>query len=156
MRSDGFMYVELIVTVSLIVFLISSALLLSGHIMAKSEQQSDELVLQQEAGALQFLLLNEMKQGSRFRLLNENVLLFDLDAERTVRIRHQSKQLSREIQKGKGPFEGFVLLSRYVEQVKFTVDDAGHGVSMQLHFAKGDAEFSLRTHWHERVRREGD
>lgn len=155
-NSGGFTYVELLVTFSLTVFVLASILVLSGEMIRQGEQNADQLVLQREASALQFLVLNEMKQGYNFRTITGDDLFFQLDPVQTVKLQFSQKQLVRRLsnQGPDGPFLGNVLLSRHVDNVTFHPDADGKGVEIRLQFKKGEAVLTLKTYWRSRVERE--
>lgn len=148
----GFTYIELLVTFSLTVLILASVLTLSSELVREGEHNADQIVLQREASALHFLLLNEMKQGYDFRVLGGD-LYFRLDASQAVKLEHRQSQLARLISKRGGPYEGYILLSRYVEAIHFQPDADHMGVAVTAQFRKGEAEAMLRTHWRSRIER---
>lgn len=153
-KSAGFTYIEVLVTFSLTIFMLALILSLSGDVVREAEQDADQLRLQREASALHFLLLNEIRQGYNFHVLAGN-LLFQLDEWRAVKLEYTKaqQQLVRRLSRSgvQGPFEGHVVLSRYVDSVTFYPDDDGEGVEIRVHFKHRDAELTLQTYWHSRI-----
>lgn len=148
----GFTYVELLVTFSLTMLLFASFFVWSGQIIDQGEQNEDQLILQREASAMHFLLLNEMKQGYNFQVI-EGELYFQLDAAQTIRLRALNNQLTRAMRDGSyGSFKGSIVLARNVEQVIFSPN--GRGVGMRVIFKKGDATLTYHTYWHSRIEQE--
>lgn len=152
-NSNGFTYVEYLVTFSLTMILLASFFVLSKQMIAQGEQSEDQLMLQREASAMHFLLLNEMKQGYDFRVI-EGELYFQLDPIQTVRLRAWNNQITRSVREGAyGSFKGSIILARYVEEVIISPD--ADGVDMQVIFKKGDATLTYDTYWHSRIEQEG-
>lgn len=148
----GFTYIELLVTFSLTVLILASILTLSGELVREGEHNADQIVLQREASALHFLLLNEMKQGYDFRVMGGD-LYFHLDTTQVVKLEHRQSQLARLISKWGRPYEGYVLLSRHVESVQFQPDMDRQGVVISVEFRKGEATATFRTYWRSRIER---
>lgn len=156
-NDKGFTYVELLVTFSLTMFMVASILTVSGQMFEQREQNADRVVLQREASALQFLMLNEMKQGYNFHVINGN-LIFQLSSSEAVRLEKNGYNFARRIStRGvRGPFDGYILLSRYVDEVVFQPDADRLGVEISIVFKKGDATLTQRTYWRSRIERGGD
>lgn len=151
----GFTYIELLVAFSLTVFLLTVVLSVGSVLTTESRLNGDALVLQREASAFHFLLLNEMKRGYDVRVL-EGSLYFNLSSQETVRIRHDNWQLVRQFsdQAGKA-FKGHVILSRHVESARFVPDADRQGVTLQIVFAKGEARLTFETYWRTRAEEVG-
>mgnify|MGYP006926213453 CR=1 FL=1 len=143
---------ELLVTFSLTMLLFASFFVWSGQIIVHGEKNEDQLILQREASAMHFLLMNEMKQGYDFRVI-EGELYFQLAPAQTIRLRSLNNQLTRAIKDGAyGSFKGNIVLARNVEQVIFSPD--ARGVGMHVIFKKGDATLTYDTYWHSRIERQ--
>jgi hypothetical protein len=154
--SNGFTYIELLISFSLTVLILATVVPVIGAITREAEQNVDHVVLQREASALHFLLLNEMKQGYHFRVMGGD-LYFQLDDARTVQLEHRQGQLGRRLSKrgAQGPFEGYILLSRHIDHIDYHLDEDGNGVTIRVLYKKGDAAMTLETHWRSRIEREG-
>lgn len=154
-NAKGFTYVELLVTFSLTILLFASTLVLSGQMFEQGERNADQLVLQREASALQFLMLSEMKQGYDFHVSGHD-LFFQLDSSQTVKLQYRDAKLERLVNKqgSSGQYSGNIILSRYVDHVSFAPDADAQGVEIRLVFKKGDATLTQRTYWRSRIEQE--
>ena len=156
-KSAGFTYIEVLVTFSLTVLILASLLSISGAMVKETERNADQLVLQREASALYFLLLNEIRQGYNFHVTTERTknLYFQVDELKMVKLEHTTSQQLVRRTGVPGSLSGHIVLRRYVDHVTFHPDADGRGVEIRVHFKKGDAVLTTETYWRSRIERDG-
>ncbi|MFS8513963.1 MAG: hypothetical protein LOD87_09615, partial [Planifilum fulgidum] len=111
----GFTYVELAVTLSLVVLLIPVVLSLGDAVEAGMKEGMGRIQLQEEASAFVSDVRDELRRGSRFRLSPEGELLFDLPTGETIRYKQDRRRVIRSVRKpGETRFSGTTVLLQEV------------------------------------------
>jgi hypothetical protein len=131
-NEQGFAYIELVVSLSMLVAIIPSLFFVANTYQRELRRLNGQHRLQMEYTHFMIFVQNELKQGKDFH--NEgNRLLFHLSSGDAVRYEWKDQQVIRSVKKkGASSFQGRTILAYHVYSIVFMPFE--NNVTMEIRF----------------------